>query len=114
MAYLPKPVRAQAVFAALQTHLGLAFVSGEEPDAAGEVKLGNAVRDARLAARLREAVAIGAVTDLEAIAAVLIRGTEAEADIGQRLARLAANFDFEGVQELSLALDGAEGKDHVG
>jgi len=107
VAYLPKPVRAQAVFAALQTHLGLVFISGEEPQPSAEA-LGEAVHDTRLAARLREAVAIGAVTDLEAIAAVLIRGSEAEAAVGQRLARLAANFDFEGVRELSASLEDAK------
>jgi CheY-like chemotaxis protein/nitrogen-specific signal transduction histidine kinase len=110
--YLPKPVRAQAVFAALQTHLKLVFVTGEAPDTSSDVGLGDPVRDAKLAARLREASAIGAVTDLEGIAAVLTRGSEAEAALGQRLARLAANFDFDGVRDLSLSLEGAnEGAD---
>lgn len=72
------------------------------------------MRDARLAEKLREAVAIGAGTDLEAIAAVLTRGSEAEAALGQRLARLAANFDFDGVRELSLSIEGARERDDVG
>jgi PAS domain S-box-containing protein len=113
VAYLPKPVRAQAVFAALQRHLGLVFVSGEGLETPGEVRLGDPVHDVKLAARLREAVAIGAVTDLEAIAAVLTRGSEAEAALGQRLARLAANFDFDGVRELSLSIEGARERDHA-
>jgi CheY-like chemotaxis protein len=113
VAYLPKPVRAQSVFAALQAHLGLEFVSGEEPETRDEVQLGDPVHDAKLAARLREAVAIGAVTDLEAIAAVLTRGSDAEVALGQRLARLAANFDFDGVRDLSVSLEGARGRDDV-
>jgi hypothetical protein len=90
--------------------LKLVFVSDDEPETPSEIGLGDPVRDAKLAARLREAVAIGAVTDLEGIAAVLTRGSDAEAALGQRLARLAANFDFDGVRDLSLSLEGAGGR----
>jgi CheY-like chemotaxis protein len=113
VAHLPKPVRAQAVFAALQTHLGLVFVSDGLPPVLDEAHGGSVMHDPKLAARLRAAVAIGDVTELEAIAAVLVRGTEAEAAVGQRLARLAANFDFEGVRDLSLSLEGTGATDHV-
>jgi len=102
--YLPKPVRAEAVFAALQTHLGVEFVSGRETTEPGDVRLGDPVRDATLAAKLRDAVAIGAVSDLEAMAQELARGNESEVVLGQRLARLAANFDFDGVRTLAASL----------
>jgi hypothetical protein len=100
------------VFAALQTHLGLAFVSGADAVAAGAVRLDETFRDASLAAKLRDAVAIGAVTDLEIIAEGLSSGNSSEALLGQRLARLAANFDFEGVRELAASLaKGPESRD---
>ena len=113
VAHLPKPVRAQAVFAALQAHLGLIFVSDGLPTVLDQMHAGSVMHDPKLAARLRAAVAIGDVTELEAIAAVLVRGSETEAVVGQRLARLAANFDFEGVRDLSLSLEGTNAADHV-
>ena len=111
VAHLAKPVRAQAVFVALQTHLGLTFISDDEPQAAIRGAIGESLHDPKLAARLREAVAIGAVTDIEAIAAVLTRGTAAEAAVGQHLSRLASSFDFEGVRELSSRLESTEAPD---
>ncbi len=60
--YLPKPVQAEALFGALQRHLGLEFVSGAPEGPAPAVTLGVAPRHAALAGRLREAVAIGAIT----------------------------------------------------
>jgi PAS domain S-box-containing protein len=104
--YVPKPVRAEVLFAALQTHLGVEFVSGHESAEPDEVRLDDPVRDATLAAKLRDAVAIGAVSDLEAMADQLARGTRSEAALGQRLARLAANFDFDGVRDLAASLAG--------
>jgi signal transduction histidine kinase/ActR/RegA family two-component response regulator len=104
VAYLPKPVRAEAVFAALQTHLKLQFVRGDVAPALVDVRLGDPGRDAGIAARLRAAVAIGAVSDLEALAAELAAGTESEAALGERITRLVRNFDFDGVRELAAAL----------
>ena len=63
------------------------------------------VRDATLAARLRDAVAIGAVTDLEAIAEELAGGDrDARQRWGSGSRALAANFDFDGVRELAASL----------
>jgi two-component system, sensor histidine kinase and response regulator len=106
VAYLPKPVRAEALFAALQTHLGLRFVSVEEDERPGEMRAGDPARHADLAARLRDAGAIGGVSDLQAIAETLISGDDTDAVLGQRLARLVANFDFDGVRELATSLAG--------
>jgi PAS domain S-box-containing protein len=103
-AYLPKPVRAEALFAVLQAHVGARFVRGDEaPDTSGATFRVTA-RDARLATRIREAVAIGGVSDLEAISRELLGGGRTEAALGERLARLVASFDFEGVRELAEAL----------
>jgi signal transduction histidine kinase/CheY-like chemotaxis protein len=102
--YLPKPVQAEALFGALQRHLGLEFVSGT-PQGPAAVTLGVAPRHAALAGRLREAVEIGAITDLQAIADTLAAGDESDTALGRRIERLAANVDFAGVQELAASLE---------
>ncbi len=107
-AYLPKPVRAEALFGALQTHLGVAFVWGGDDAVQPEPAL-VAPRHAALASRLREAVSIGAVTDLHAIANELSAGDETDAALGRRLARLATEFDFAGVHELADSLAAEQG-----
>jgi two-component system, sensor histidine kinase and response regulator len=112
-AYIQKPVRAEAVFAALQ-NLGVEFVGGAESPELVPVRLGDPVRGSGIAARLLDAVAIGAVSDLEAVAEELARGGAAEAALGQRLARLAANVDFDGVRELVASLAGEDEKRDVG
>jgi PAS domain S-box-containing protein len=101
VAYLPKPVRAEALFAALQNHLGVQFVWGVDDDGAEESAIAAEPRHRALAARLREAVAIGAVTDLHAIAGDLASGDAADAALGRRLARLAADFDFAGLAAIA-------------
>jgi PAS domain S-box-containing protein len=113
VAYLPKPVRAEGLFAALQTHLGVQFVWGAEDEGGDEPAIGATPKHGALAARLREAVAIGAVTDLHSIANELASGDESDAAIGRRLARLASDFDFAGVSELANALDANQVRSHV-
>jgi PAS domain S-box-containing protein len=104
--HVPKPVRAEAVFAALQTHLDLKFVSGSDAAKSGRLALGDAARGSAIAARLREAIAMGAIGDLQTIADELSGGKDEEAALGQQLARLAAGFDFEGVGQLAASLEG--------
>jgi CheY-like chemotaxis protein len=105
--YLPKPVRAEALFAALQAHLGAKFVHTHEDTGPPDVRLRDRTRETQIAARLLEAVAIGNVSALETIAAELVGGDAAEAALGQRLAGLVTNFDFEGVRAVATALAGA-------
>ena len=105
VAYLPKPVRAESLFAALQKHLGAEFVWGSEEESVQDPVLDATPKHGALAGRLREAVAIGAVTDLQAIANELAAGDEADAALGRRLARLATDFDFAGVSALANTLD---------
>jgi hypothetical protein len=64
-------------------------------------------RHAPLAARLRDAVAIGAVTDLHALAGALTSGDERDAALGRRISSLAANFDFDGIRQLAESLESA-------
>ena len=112
VAYLPKPVRAEALFAALQTHVGAQFVSSDKapPD---DVVVADPARNTALAARLRDAVAIGDVGMLQGIAAELVGGDGADAMVGQRLTRLVSNFDFEGVRDLAAWLAGDQERSHA-
>lgn len=103
--YLPKPVQAEALFASLQRHLGLLFESVAPQAPAAAVALGMAPRHAALAGRLREAIGIGGITDLQAIADTLAAGDEHDAALGRRIERLAANVDFAGVDELAASLE---------
>ncbi len=107
--YLPKPVRAEALFVALKAHLGLQFVREgfDEPPAVAAIP--HAPRHSRLAARLREAAEIGAISDLNELANTLADGDEADAALGQRIGALAANFDFDGVRALAASLETAIG-----
>jgi PAS domain S-box-containing protein len=104
--YLQKPVRAELLFAALQTHLGVRFARsiGSGPAEAGDSELSDTPRRLEIASRVRNAVTIGDVSDLDAIARELAAGDPATTLLGQRIARLVANFDFEGLRDLASAL----------
>jgi PAS domain S-box-containing protein len=110
--YLPKPVRAEALFAALQTHIGAQFVRSEvaSPD---DIVVADPTRHASLAARLRDAVAIGDVGVLQSIAAELVSGDSADAALGQRLTRMVSSFDFDGVRDLAASLAGEQEQSHA-
>ena len=107
-AYLPKPVRADALFKALSTNIGLKFVWDGPCDSAAPRSYavdGPSARHAPLGSKLRDAAAIGAVTDLQALADTLTSGDDADAALGRRISALAANFDFDGVRELADSLE---------
>jgi response regulator RpfG family c-di-GMP phosphodiesterase len=104
--YLPKPVRAETLFAALQTHLGVTFV-GRIADAAAshvEPDVPHAAPRPEIGRRLHAAAAIGDVTALEALAQQLVGEDRSSAALGQRISRLAANFDFDGLRDLASSL----------
>jgi len=106
--YLSKPVRAESLFAALQTHLGVRFVRASDPDTpTTESGLFDPSRRLEIASRLREAVAIGDVTDLEGLAQELVEGNEIA--LGQRISRLVTSFDFDGLRDLASSLVVEEG-----
>ena len=99
--YLPKPVRAEALFAALQTHLGAQFVPATvAPPPSGPSTVASPT-GSDLARRLLEAVAIGSVTDLDALADELLTGSDGNLSLGRRIARLVAAFDFDGLRTLA-------------
>jgi CheY-like chemotaxis protein len=106
--YLPKPVRAAALFGAMQKHLGVRFVSSSRADAPPEPVAGTSVPRRDLAARLAVAIELGAVTDLEAIAQGLMGGEGGDAALGRRIGALVQAFDFDGLRTLVAALGSDE------
>jgi CheY-like chemotaxis protein len=101
--YLSKPIRAQLLFGLLHTHLGVRFAGGSEsadaPDAA--VHIGH---HAEVAARLRTALTMGDIGEIQALAQQLVESGTADAPLGERIGRLAAAFDFEGLGALADSL----------
>ena len=104
--YLSKPIRAQELFGVLRTHLGVRFVGGTDLPAA-EVPGLAIVRRLDVAARLRNAVAVGDVTEIHALAESLMRGDPAESALGGRINRLVVEFDFTGLAQLGDSLEGS-------
>ncbi len=103
--YLPKPVRAEQLFAAMRQELGVLFTwEADESKKASEPIVVSA-RHSHLAPRLRAAVEIGAVTDLQVLAETLSAGDAEDVVLGERIASLAAGFDFEGVRALAASLE---------
>jgi CheY-like chemotaxis protein len=101
--YLPKPIRAESLYAALQSQLGVRFVTVVEP-AATDLDLSDPARYFGIARRIREAVTIGDVSDLEGLAQELAAGDAEEAELGRRIARFVTDFDFEGLGGLAALL----------
>jgi len=96
--FLPKPVRAEVLFAKLQRYTGVRFVTpagDSEAPAASFGSLGEDDKVRALGRRLREAAAIGSVADLDAITDELAKGGDAHGALGRRVAALTAAFDFD-------------------
>jgi PAS domain S-box-containing protein len=102
--YLSKPVRAQSLFAMLQTHLGVRFVAEGDHGTGSDGSLAGSDRRVAVAARLRNAIALGDVSDIQDLAQELMAGGGAEAAMGERINRLAMNFDFGGLSRLADSL----------
>ncbi len=109
--FLPKPVKADLLFARLQRYTGVRFVSpvGDTDialaplDPVGAMNNQEGVR--HLAARIREAAAIGSVADLDAIAGELAMAGDAPGTLGRRIAALTAAFDYDALLRLAASLD---------
>jgi len=91
-------------------HLNVRFEWGEERPVGADGRLADAQRHAGIAARLRDALALGDVGEIQRLAQDLISGGDADAAFGQRINRLVTNFDFDGLGELAewLATAGGE------
>ena len=96
--YVPKPVRAEAVFAALQTHLGVKFVSGSDADRRSRARARRRRARRAIAARLREALAMGAIGDLQKMADELSGGETMRRRSAGDSPASPPRFDFDGVR----------------
>jgi signal transduction histidine kinase/ActR/RegA family two-component response regulator len=106
--FLPKPVRAEVLFAKLQRYTGVRFVTPAGESEAPATSFGSLGEDDKvraLALRLREAAAIGSVADLDAITDELAKGGDAHGALGRRVAALTAAFDFDALLRLAESLD---------
>ena len=99
-----KPIRARMLFSMLQGHLGVRFVSAGEDAVRTDRHLTDVNRRVDVATRLRNAVDLGDVGALQALARELIGGKPAEAAMGERINRLTMSFDFAGLSELADSL----------
>ena len=102
--YLSKPIRVQLLFAMLQTHLGVKFVSEGDYRSSRDQGPTDADRLEAIANRLRSAVAVGDIRDIHDLARDLLAGGVAEVAVGRRINRLAMNFDFDGLGRLADSL----------
>ena len=102
--YLAKPIRAQELFSMLQVHAGARLVSAAEESAGGDRQTLDDDRRSAVGQRLSDALVIGDVTDIHALARTLLAGDPAEAALGEQMTRLATGFDFVALQELADSL----------
>jgi PAS domain S-box-containing protein len=113
--FVAKPVRAETLYALLQRHLGVTFVSGQSP-AAPLPALADAAAGAPrvavdgIARRLRAAASVGDVLAIEGIAAELV-GAGALSDLGRHVQRLKSDFDFDAIVRLADRLESQEEMD---
>ena len=97
--YLPKPVRAQTLFATLQTHLGVRFVARPQPHSGVWRELDPEQRRA-IATGIRRAADIGDVTAVETLVARL-GDSDAETSLARHIEHLASTFDFDALRGLA-------------
>jgi PAS domain S-box-containing protein len=104
--FLPKPVKADVLFAKLQRFTGARFVSpAAESDAPPLPALAPDLDVRQLAARIRDAAAIGSVADLDALAEQLSSAGAQPGTLGRRIASLTAAFDYDALLRLAASLD---------
>ena len=102
--YIPKPVHARTLFAALQTHLGVRFVARAEPVVSTTAEPVELRRRMEIAVRLRDAVTVGDVSAVETLVAELATH-DAEAPLARRIEHLVTSFDFEALRAVADSLD---------
>jgi CheY-like chemotaxis protein len=103
--FLPKPVKANVLFGKLQRFTGARFVSPVATLDTPLPQLSPEIATRDLAARIREAAAIGSVADLDALAEELSAAGAAPGALGQRIAALTATFDYEALLRLASSLE---------
>jgi len=103
--YLAKPIRAELLYGMLQTHAGAAFVSDREAPRRAADDFVVIDRRSEIGGQLRSAIALGDVATIQQLAAGLTAGSRAEAALGERIHRLIAAFDFDGLTALVDSLE---------
>ncbi len=108
--FLTKPLRASELFGKIGRHLGVSFV---HPAAASSTGTETAAlppeRASQIAQRLRAAVGVGDVSELDLLAAELRREPSPGPHYGDTIGRLTRAFDFDGLLRLAADLDQADG-----
>jgi signal transduction histidine kinase/DNA-binding NarL/FixJ family response regulator len=98
--FIPKPIRADVLFGKLQQHLGVQFVAARTERAGGDDARPPAPIPPGVAARFRDALAVGDIAALEALARELGR-LEGRAALAARVSALTRAFDFHALQLLT-------------
>jgi CheY-like chemotaxis protein/anti-sigma regulatory factor (Ser/Thr protein kinase) len=97
--FIPKPIRADVLFAKLQPHLSVRFESARS-GRAGVDDSSDVLLPLPIADELRDALAVGDVTNLERVARELA-GMPGGAALAARIGTLTRAFDFEGLRALA-------------
>jgi PAS domain S-box-containing protein len=103
--FLPKPVKADVLFAKLQRYTGVRFVRPTVDAETALPPLGPDLAAHELAGRIREAASIGSVAELEALAEQLGSAGNGAGALGRRIASLAAAFDYDALLKLASSLE---------
>jgi PAS domain S-box-containing protein len=103
--FLPKPVKADVLFAKLQRDTRVRFVTPTADAEPSLPPLSSAIEVHDLASRIREAAAIGSVADLDSLAEQLSAAGEGGGVLGRRIASLAAAFDYDALLRLAASLE---------
>ncbi len=103
--FVPKPVKADVLFAKLQRHAGARFVGPAPLRPEPPITPPETIDARAIAARIRDAAAIGNVADLDALAAQLSGDDGQDRGLGTRIATLTASFDYDALMQLADALE---------
>ncbi len=103
--FLPKPVKADVLFAKLQRYTGVRFVATSGDADPALPTLAPDLETRELAAKIRDAAAIGSVADLDSLAEQLSSSGESGGALGRRIASLAAAFDYDALLRLAASLE---------
>jgi PAS domain S-box-containing protein len=103
--FIPKPVKADVLFAKLQRYTGVRFVTPAAHAEPALPALAPTIHSRDLAARIREAAAIGSVAELDTLAEQLSSSGEGGGALGRRIASLAAAFDYDALLRLAASLE---------
>jgi PAS domain S-box-containing protein len=103
--YLSKPVRAELLYGMLYAHAGARFVTEPESPRPDNPELAVVDRRVEIGTQLRHAIALGDVGAIQQLSEHLMKGSRAESALGERIHRLIATFDFNGLTALVDSLE---------